>query len=200
MYREEFLPIKNYEGLYEISNAGRVKSLKRKIKNSRGSGYRTIEEKILKLYFVGPGKNKYPAVGLCKNGKREIYKIHQLLMNHFKSNPDPEHLTDIDHIRGGDTTCNFETSLEWVTKSENIKRSYRRDGRKPFKLMLGRFGKDHNKSKAVFKIDRITGKFLAEYGSMHEAERQTGIKYQNINLCCKGKRKTSGGFIWKYKN
>ena len=43
------------------------------------------------------------------------------------------------------------------------------------------------------------GEFIAEYPSIHEAERQTGCYQQNICKCCKGKRKSAGGFIWKYK-
>ena len=42
--------------------------------------------------------------------------------------------------------------------------------------------------------------FVAEYESIREAERRTGIDHNNINNCCKGKRKTAGGFVWKYKN
>ena len=44
-----------------------------------------------------------------------------------------------------------------------------------------------------------TGEFIAEYTSIHEAERQTGISNSNICECCKGKRKSAGGYIWKYK-
>ncbi len=188
MYKEKFLPIKNYEGLYEISNAGRVKSLERKTKN-HPKNY-TIKEKILKSNLIGPGKKKYFAVSLFKNGKGKTHKIHQLLANAFILNPDPEHLTDIDHIRNGDTSCNFQTSLEWVTRSENVKRGFRRDGRKHRSIM-----------NAVIQND-LNGNFIAEFESMREAERQTGISQGNISQCCKGNKNYShaGGFKWKYKN
>ena len=43
------------------------------------------------------------------------------------------------------------------------------------------------------------GELIAEYSSIHEAERQTGCNRGNICNCCKGKRKSAGGFIWRYK-
>ena len=188
MYREKFLPIKDYENLYKISNAGRVKSLERKAKHSRGNGYRTVRGRILKS---GIGSHGYEIVNLSKNGKIKSYSIHRLLADAFIPNTDPEHLTDIDHIRNGDKTCNFTTSLEWVTKSENELRSYRRDGRKgPMNGITG--------MRAVLKINKITDKILAEFESGCKAERETKIHQSSIYKCCKGQRKTAGGYIWKY--
>lgn len=194
MYKEIFLPIKDFEGFYEISNAGRIRSLERKAKYWRG-GYKTIEERILKPQFYGHKHKQYLVVGLYKDGKVKIHKIHQLVLNHFKPNPDPSVLTDIDHIRGGDRTCNFITSLEWVTRSENVKRGFRRDGRKPSIPLKG-----ISRIRAVVQIDKITSKILAEFESTRKAGRETGINQSNICRCCKGQRKLAGNFVWKYKN
>ena len=188
MFGEKFLPIKNFEGYYQVSNEGRVKSLQRK---------NVLKDRILKPVLIGPKCKKYLAVNLYKDEKMKTYKIHQLVMNAFKPNPNPEVYTEIDHIRGGNIFCNSVNDLEWVTHSENIKRSFTRDGRKH--PMLGKFGKDNPKSIPILKIDKITRKVLAEYNSMIEAKRITGIADSDICNCCKRKAKTAGGFIWRYK-
>ncbi len=189
--------IKNYEGLYQISNFGRVKSLNRKVKH-RINGFITIKEIIRKPVFIGRKCKKYLAVNLHKDGKRKMYKIHQLVMNTFKPNPNPKIFTEIDHIRNGNVLCNSVNDLEWVTRSENQKRAFTRDGYKG--SMYGKLGKDCPTSKAVLKIDKNTKEILAEYGSMGEAERKTKIPVSNICNCCQRKKyKTAGGFIWKYK-
>ena len=72
--------------------------------------------------------------------------------------------------------------------------------------MFGKhFSEEHKKkirenspSKAVIQLSK-DGEFIAEYSSIHEAERQTGCHHQSICECCKGERKSAGGFIWKYK-
>lgn len=189
LHKEKFLPIKNYENLYEISNCGRVKSLKRKIKNSRGNGYKTIGEKILKQIFVG---HNYLAVNLSKNGKVKKQRIHILVGKHFKSNPN--NLPELDHIFN-DKSSNHQFAIEWVTHQENILRSFRRDGRKPSKPPIPRTGKN-----AIRGIVQFTknDKFIAEFESMHKAEKELKINHGNICSCCKGNKKLAGGFIFKY--
>ena len=59
-------------------------------------------------------------------------------------------------------------------------------------------GKVYAPIKAVLQFSK-DGKLIAEYSSIHEAERQTGCKNQNICNCCRGERKSTGGYIWKYK-
>lgn len=181
MNKEKFLPIKDFEGLYEISNAGRVRSLKRKVKCR--DNYRTVRERILKSI---PNSHGYLKVLLCKDGKKKTYLIHQLVMNHFKPNPNPEIYTEIIHIRNGDKLCNFVTSLRRVTPSENQIKNYKRNDGKPAGI------------KAVLQIDK-TGKIIAEFKSIKEAQRITGVNQGNICKCCKGKLKSIGSFIWKYK-
>lgn len=65
--------------------------------------------------------------------------------------------------------------------------------------MYGKTGAKHPNSKAVLMIDKDTNKIVKEFGGMKEAERQTGIKNQHISLCCMGKRKSAGGYVWRYK-
>lgn len=79
---EIFKPIKGYEGLYEVSNLGRVKSLP-KYHHTRFSGY-TEKERILKCRIDSYG---YQMVTLCKNKKQKNYLIHRLVANTFLENP-----------------------------------------------------------------------------------------------------------------
>ena len=58
--------------------------------------------------------------------------------------------------------------------------------------------RENSPSKAVIQLSK-DGEFIAEYSSIHEAERQTECQHQSICECCKGERKSTGGFIWKYK-
>ena len=110
---EEFKDIKGYEGLYQISNFGRIKSLKRDC----GNQYCDID-KILSLKMDSYG---YPQQVLCKNGKRKSHKIHRLVAIHFIENI--ENKAQINHINGIKTDNNV-TNLEWTTMSENIVHAY----------------------------------------------------------------------------
>ena len=58
--------------------------------------------------------------------------------------------------------------------------------------------RENNPSKSVIQFSK-DGELIAEYPSLHEAERQTGCNQGNICSCCKGKLKSCGGYIWKYK-
>lgn len=97
--------IPEYNGLYQVSNMGRVKSL-----NYKGTG----KEKILK-----PATNKegYLRVGLCKDGKRKRFRIHRLVAIHFI--PNPNNLPEVNHIDENKTN-NCVENLEWCDRVYNI--------------------------------------------------------------------------------
>lgn len=61
-----------------------------------------------------------------------------------------------------------------------------------------KFGNHNALTKLILQFSK-SGEFIAEYPSIMEAERQTGISNSSICQCCKGNRKSAGGFIWKYK-
>lgn len=108
--------IRDYEGLYEISSLGRVRSLCRKVKIKN---YQiTIHEKILK-----PGFNRhYYQVHLCKNGKYPLFEIARLVADAFI--PNSENKPQVNHINGIKTDNRIE-NLEWCTLSENRLHSYK---------------------------------------------------------------------------
>ena len=106
--KEEWKPIEGYEGLYEVSNMGRVKSL-----NYRKTG----KEKIMKGGDDGHG---YLSVNLWKDGKANKGKIHRLVAQAFLENP--QNLPEVNH-KNEDKTDNRVENLEWCTKQYNIEYS-----------------------------------------------------------------------------
>ena len=127
--------VPDYEGLYQISNLGNVKSLKREVYDKFGKKYNK-KERILK-----PGLSTgYFTINLCKNGVSKNYMIHKLVIESFI--PNPENKPCVNHINGIKTDNRLE-NLEWVTYSENTKHAFKIGLQIPSK----RVGENHNRSK-----------------------------------------------------
>lgn len=171
---EHWKSIAGYEGLYEVSDLGRVKSL----------WYG--KEKILK-----PGKNTqgYLIVNLCKDGHVKSVRIHRLVATSFI--PNTNNLETVNH-RDEDKTNNAASNLEWMSKRDNI--NYGTRNKRVSETQIN----DKNKSKAVKMFDKKTGELLETFPSLHEAKRVTGINLGNISSCCIGNRKSAGGYFWRY--
>lgn len=104
-----------YEGLYEVSDLGRVKSLGRTIQIHRENyTTRVWKEKILKPKI----SSKYHRVWLCTGSNKRIYGIHRLVAEAFI--PNPENKPQVNHIDGNPAN-NLLSNLEWVTQSENTR-------------------------------------------------------------------------------
>lgn len=164
---EIWKPIKGFEGFYDVSNFGRVRSLYRK-------------EKILKS---AKDKDGYLIVGLYKNGKGKTYMVHRLVWEAFRGSI-PKGM-QVNHINENKTDNRLE-NLELVTPKENCNWGMRNK----------KIGNANSIPVLQFSKD---GKFIMEHPSAREAERQTEVFNNNICNCCKGKCKSAGGFIWKYK-
>ena len=166
--------IKGFEGLYQVSNLGRVKSLKRFRKGKNGS-LAPLKEKILKPLIT---HNGYYQVELYKNSIKKKYYVHRLVWIAFNGQIPEEY--EINHLDERPVN-NALSNLSLVTHKENIN-----------------FGTRTEKcSKPVLQFT-IEGIFIKEYPSIIQAEREAGFDSQHICACCKGKRKTAGGYIWKY--
>jgi hypothetical protein len=169
-------PIKGYEGLYEISNHGEVKSLMHR-----------------KLMSASAASNGYLMTTLSNSGTKKTFCIHSLVASHFLNNPLRKPI--INH-RNAIKTDNYVGNLEWATYSENIKHAYANKLRKA--PSSGKFGKDHHKSKPVLQFTKA-GVFINEFASMSDAARELGIRVMGIQGVCSGADKSYKGFIWKFK-
>lgn len=106
--------IRGYEGIYQISNHGRVKSIDRRVRNHKCGATRTIKEHIIHSTDNGNG---YQIVGLRGNGKRKNFYVHRLVAEHFIEKPDgKEYINHMDYNRANNNVAN----LEWCTQKENM--------------------------------------------------------------------------------
>ena len=117
---ETWKNIKGYEGLYQVSNMGRVKSLERKIPHWRG-GERVQKERILKQVVT---HNGYLRVGLRVDGKQKMLRVHRLVCEAFHENHDNK--PQVNHLNE-DKTDNRACNLEWCTRIENCNHGTRNE-------------------------------------------------------------------------
>ena len=177
IYFEENGEVYDYRGLYQVSNEGKVKSLKfGKEKN--------LKEK--------KHKSGYLQVDLYKDGKGKMFYIHRLVAHLFIENNDSLNKTQVNHI-DEDKSNNSVENLEWCTPKENTNHGTRNK-----RTSESLKGENNPNSKQVICIN--TGII---YPSAMEAERQTGVDHSNIIRCCQGKLKSAGKLngeklVWKY--
>ena len=114
--KETWKPIVGYEGLYEVSNLGRVRSLTRLSKFRNRSG--KLDERVIKGRIMRPQKQRtgYLNVGLSKDGKVTLFRVHRLVAAAFIANP--EGLYEVNHI-DEDKTNNRADNLEWCDHKYN---------------------------------------------------------------------------------
>lgn len=176
-----------YNGLYEVSNLGRVKSVERTRKGKCGSTCR-VRERVLKAY---KDKNGYLLVNLSKGGIRKKHLIHILVAQAFIPNPNNypiiNHKDDSYEGRSNDSVEN----LEWCTYEYNNNYGHRNE--RLSKSLTNR----SDQSKTVYQYTK-NYELVGEYPSTQEVARQTGWHCGNISACCRGERKTANGFIWSY--
>lgn len=181
--QEIWKDIEGFEGLYQVSNLGRVKALKRSFVIGNG-GIVKHEENILKERKY---KSGYCYVGLYKNGKEKKFKIHRLVAQAFI--PNPENKPEIDHVNTVRDDNRVE-NLRWCTRKENFANPITHERRKINIEILHSL-----KYKPVLQYSK-EGILVARYDSATHAARLNGFSQQNISHCCLGKRKSASGFIW----
>lgn len=113
--------IKGYEGIYEVSSAGKVKSLSRRIKNKGGRSH-VSKERILKPYLNKRGKGYYSVILIDANGNKKNKTVHRLVAEAFI--PNPNNLRDVDHIDDC-TTNNKVSNLQWLSSGDNTRKSFK---------------------------------------------------------------------------
>ena len=175
-----------YEGLYQVSSLGRVKALKREV----NCGLKNIKSATKRERILKQSKNTqdYYFVNLCRNNIYQIKTIHRLVAEAFI--PNINNLEQVNHIDGNKHN-NKVNNLEWCTRKHNIREAWR------LGLVKQGKGKDHPESIAVNQYD-LKGSFIRRWDSMMDIQREKGFLNVCICNCCKGKQKTSYGYIWKY--
>lgn len=171
--RESWRDVIGFEGLYQVSNLGRVQSVDRCVKHSCNAT-RKQSGRVLKLFR----NNKYGhlGVGLCKNGIRSSLLVHRVVLNAWVG-PCPEN-HECCH-KDGNPINNSINNLRWGSKSSNQKDRYKHNPK-------------HPNARCVRRSDGI------EFESIRTAATVTNCGFQNVWSVCNGKRKTTGGFGWKY--
>lgn len=172
----EWQPIKGYEGLYEVSSDGRVRSL-----NYRGVKGR-VEEVTLN------DNRGYLQVKLYKDKKGTSLSVHRLVALAYIKNP--KDLPQVNHL-DEDKANNKVSNLEWCSAKDNANHGTR-NRRRSAKLLNGTL------SKSIIAVDPISGEVKYTFPSVMEAER-CGFIRSNIRKCCKGVRKSHKGLHWKYE-
>lgn len=182
MITEMWLPVKGYEGLYEVSNIGRVRSL------YKATRIIDKEDSILRQKFDNRG---YFRVNLYKNGKCKAELVSRLVASSFINNP--KNLPHVGHWND-DKTNNCVENLYWTDPKENNHHNGK----------YSRFAQEHNNkirqiaeklSIPVIGISKTDGKVVL-LDSMQLA-KQLGFDPSKISMCINGKRKTHRGYWWE---
>ena len=183
---ENWKDIKGYEGFYQVSDCGRIKSLERDVYYSNGIVHH-LKEKILAPFL---DKDGYQIVSLYLNGKAKSITVHRLVAEAFL--PNPENKSQINH-KNEVKNNNVVENLEWCTASYNVNYGTRTErsvqNRRSYKLG------NHPHAKPVF-CEELNKKF----DCITSAQEELGIWGSAITKACKGKIKTAGGFHWRYAN
>lgn len=180
--------IRNYEGYYQISNKGRVKSLPRIIK-ARNSY--TTKEKILKNFDNSRG---YLRVELKVNGKSERYFVHRLVAEHFINKKNGANI--VNHLDCNPHNNNAD-NLEWTTMKGNTEYMQKLGRNIRNKQWIERLRTTkRKKSKKVIGISIKDTKVL-KYDALNDVKKD-GFQPSCVSNCCNGKRLTHKGYVWKF--
>lgn len=160
--------IKDYEGYYQVSNLGNVRSLK--------------FNKITPLKpYKNVARHGYLEVYLRLPGSKKTFKVHRLVAQAFIENPD--NLPQINH-KDENKENNCVDNLEWCTNKYNIN----------YGTCIEKITKAVSMKIAQYSL---SGELIATFDSQIEAARQTGTRQGSISGCINGVNKTAGGYIWK---
>ena len=172
MGTEIWKPVVGFEGRYEITNNGRCRSLLMRKKELK-----PLEDRNGYLHYILTDSES----------KRHLCFVHRLVALNFIPNPD--NLPEINHKDENKKNNNVD-NLEWCDRKYNIN----------YGTCIERVAKANTngkKSKPVLQFN-IYGEFVCEWPSMMEAHRN-GFTFSAISRCCRGKKKSHKGFLWKYK-
>lgn len=181
---EVWKDVPGFEGRYQVSNLGQVRSVPRDVSNHTGVIH--LKEKILNQRYNHKG---YKVVDIIDSQHKHKYcLVHRLLALAFIPNPDNK--PQVNHI-DGIKDHNVLENLEWVTNGENQIHAYK-NGLNHVADNSGR------PKKAVLQIDKNTNEVIEKYSCLADAGRKFGSA-STIRRCCVGVSHTSYGFKWKFE-
>lgn len=183
MMNEIWKPVRYYEGLYEISNYGRIKSIERVVADKNGKS-KTIHEKYLFQHNNGRG---YLFVNLWKDNKSKREYIHRLVALTFIDNPDNK--PQVNH-KDEDKQNNYVDNLEWCDCKYN--NNYGTHNQRAAESFL-------NNGKNCYKVKQFSleGEYIATYRSMREAERLNNLANGSLSAYFKNHCSQWGGYKWE---
>lgn len=174
--QEEWRDIKGFEGRYQVSDMGRVRSVSRVVRSGKNK-QRRMNGRVLIPWKT---KHGYLHVNLGRRGK---VAIHRLVAKTFI--PNPNNYPDVNH-KDEDKANNIVSNLEWCNHSYNALYGTCQERLRKYK------------NTPVEMVDKVTHKVLAVFESMKVAMQETGVNKVTISTVCRGKRRIGGGYIWRY--
>lgn len=174
--------VAGYEGYYQVSNLGNVRSIDRVIYSHKlqFSTKRKLNGRKIKPYINR--KNGYVYVYLCKNGIYKNKRIHRLVAEAFIDNSNG--YDQVNHING-DKTNNNVKNLEWCNNQQNVIHAYKK-------------GLINHYSRSIEQYD-LKGNYIKTFASISKASEKVNGKTANIIKCAKGRTRSAYGYKWKYK-
>lgn len=169
--------IEGYEGLYQVSNLGNVRSL--------DWGRRGFARNL----YLKKHNRGYRHVELAKNGSKKSFTVHRLVAIAFL--PNPNGYPEVNH-KDEDKTNNAAKNLEWCTASQNVKHTMVLHPEK-----YREKGKSHSRTMRIVQFSK-GGNVLRTWQNLVSIRHATGWNDWAIDECCKGNRKTAYGYIWHY--
>jgi hypothetical protein len=189
--------IEGFEGLYQVSNLGRVKSLDviQNLKHSSGTEYTRFKKGRILRPEQSDRVAPYVIYYLKKDGKRHFGKAHRLVAKAFI--PNPENKKVVNHL-----DCNPKNNavenLEWATHSENTKHAYDNGRIDLSKAVNASVKNRYKRFKRVYQYT-IDYKFVREFESVNAAAKFMNVDRSSLAKACRKEYLTSKNYIWSYE-
>lgn len=192
MESEVWKDVKGYEGYYQVSNMGRVKSM-RVLKTPKNG---VICRKDSFLSTKATHDKQYITVALCRDGEKKQTPVHRLVAEAFI--PNTKNLPFVNH-KDENPSNNCAENLEWCTHEYNLQYSMERN--KPYKTK-----RERPKNELLpLCAYTLSGEFVGRFDSVWDAIEKLGIESKtprgarnNIRMCCRGRVKSACGYKWRY--